>query len=172
MKLLSWNCRGVGNCRFRRSCKELLRQQRSDAFCLLETKTSSDLPSMAFISRLGFDKNFQIPSSGFAGGLWLFWKSNSIPLDVISSTNQSIHYSFFQESKRVHVSFVYARPNPRLKTLLWRDLETFAGMSDSPWFILGDWNEIGSTDDIFPASPASLSRGLRFRNSLDTCNLM
>ena len=157
MKFISWNCRGVGNCRFRHSCKDLLRQQRSDVICFLETKTSSDLPSMSFITRLGFDKNFQIPSSGFAGGLWLFWKSNSVSLEVISSTNQSIHCSFMQELKRVHVSFVYARPNPRLKSLLWRDLENFAVGITTPWFVLGDWNDISSTEDVFPVSPAALS---------------
>ena len=172
MKFIAWNCREVGNCRFRRSCKELLRQQQPDAICFLETKASSDLASMSFLARLGFDRNFQIPSSGFAGGLWLFWKSNTVALDILSSTNQSIHCSFLQDAKRVLVSFVYARPNPRLKTLLWNDLGNFAGTINSPWFILGDWNEIGSSTDVFPTSPAALSRALRFRQSLDACNLM
>jgi len=138
MKFISWNCRGVGNPRFRRSCKDLLRQQRPDVICFLETKASSDLISMSFLSRFGFDKNFQIPSAGFAGGLWLFWNSNSVALDILASTNQSIHCSFMQESKPVFVSFIYARPNPRLKELLWRDLENFSGTINAPWFVLGD----------------------------------
>ena len=127
---------------------------------------------MSFMTRFGFDRNFQISFAGFAGGLWLFWKSNIVSLDVLSSTNQSIHCSFLQDLKQVYVSFIYARPNPRLKTMLWRDLENFAGMINSPWFFLGDWNEFSSTAEVFPVSPGALSRGLRFRDSLESCNLM
>ena len=141
MKVISWNCRGVGNAQFRRACKDLLRNQRPDAICFLETKASSDLPSMSFMNRFGYQNNFQIPSSGFAGGLWLFWKNNSLPLDIVSSTNQSIHCSFLQDSRRFFISFIYARPNPRMKSLLWCDLKNFAAgilTTPAPWIALGD----------------------------------
>ena len=172
MKFISWNCQGVENSNFRRSCTDLIRQHRPDAICFLETKATSDLPSISFLTRLGFDQNFQIPAAGFAGGLWLFWKSTSISLDIIASTNQTIHCSFLQGSNRINASFVYARPNPRLKALLWTDLQSLASTISSPWFVIGDWNEIGAVDHVFPASSASITRGIRFRNALDSCNLM
>ena len=142
MKVISWNCRGVGNSRFRRACKDVLRHHRPDAICLLETKASAALSSLPFMIRLGFDKNYQIPSAGFAGGLWLFWQSNSVQIDILCSTNQSIHCSLMQGAQQLLLSFVYARPNPRLKAMLWRDLENFAVATTQgntvPWFILGD----------------------------------
>ena len=135
MRFISWNCRGVRNSRFRRSCKDLLRQQQPDVMCFLETKTSSDISSMRFMPSLGFDKNYQVPAAGFAGGLWVFWKSNKINLEVVFSTSQLVNCSFLQNNKLVFITFVYVQPNPRHKDMFWKDLNNISVVISSPWTV-------------------------------------
>ncbi|GLT28692.1 hypothetical protein SLA2020_036040 [Shorea laevis] len=57
------------NSSFQRDCKEMLRVQKPDIICFLETKADSSSRAMQFMLHFGYDKQFQVPSSGFAGGL-------------------------------------------------------------------------------------------------------
>ena len=126
MKFLSWNCRGVRNDEFRRACNDIILINKLDVVCFLETKSSSNLASLNFMRSLGFDMNFQVPPVGFAGGLWLFWKSGKILLDVLSSTDHYIHCSVMQGSRKSLLSFAYVQPHDRLKNQVWRDLALFS----------------------------------------------
>lgn len=74
MKIISWNCRGVGNDDFRLSCKDMLRVNNPDVICFLETKTADNPRFLNFMKSRGFDADFPVP-------------------DVLSSTTQLIHCS-------------------------------------------------------------------------------
>lgn len=90
---------------------------RPEAICFLETKAlAQSNPDLRFMLGLGYNNDFQIPSLGFVGGLWFFWNSNSVVLDVLSSTNQFIHCSFFQGSREGLITFAYVQPRSSLKT--------------------------------------------------------
>lgn len=107
MMFISWNCRGVRKRWFRHSCIELLRKQKPGVICFLETKTS-DSSYLCFMSAFGYNKDYQVPTAGLAGGIWVFfWNSNNINLEIVSSTNQLIHCSFLQDNKVLYLTFVY-----------------------------------------------------------------
>lgn len=126
MKFISWNCRGIGNPRFRRHVKDLYRMQRPDMLCLLETRSCSsvvdDIPVM-----LGFHNNFRVPSDGFAGGLWVMWNNNGFTALAVGSSSQSIHMCVRENGKATWLlSFCYVRPQRVFKDIFWCDLQEFS----------------------------------------------
>ncbi|GLT78264.1 hypothetical protein SLA2020_498040 [Shorea laevis] len=116
MKIVTWNSCGVRHAPFRRECKELLKMHKPDVICFLETKVDEESLDLCFMLRFDFDKQFKIPSLGRAGGLWLFWKSLSVDLEVLSSTNQAIHYSLKRQRITFTVTFVYVQLHSAMKT--------------------------------------------------------
>ncbi|GLT94242.1 hypothetical protein SLE2022_119940 [Rubroshorea leprosula] len=65
--------------------------------------------------KFGFDKQHMVHSFGRAGGLWLFWKSSSLDLEVIVSTTQTIHCSINGQRTSFSITFVYVQPHSTMK---------------------------------------------------------
>ena len=88
MKILSWNCQGLGNPWTGRSLRKIVREQAPNVCFLMETwldkdgieKLYGDLP---FPNKIILKK----PNSG--GGLALLWK-NDIRIDLINFTDNHI----------------------------------------------------------------------------------
>ncbi|GLU16375.1 hypothetical protein SLE2022_328130 [Rubroshorea leprosula] len=172
MKILTWNCRGVNNSSFRRDCKEMLRVQKPDVICFLETKADSSSRAMQFMLHFGYDKQFQVPSSGFAGGLWLFWKSSIANLHVFSSSPQAIHCIVNNGSGDWLLSLVYVRPQCNYKEAFWTDMESRSASISSSWVVMGDLNDVLSSDEVFPHRSSIFRRAQHLNQILDRCNLI
>lgn len=126
MKIVSWNCRGIGNSRFRRFVQDMCRVHRPDFLCLLETRSNSssvmDIPNL-----LHFQNNFRVHSDGFSGSLWVMWNNVGFQATVIGSSSQAIHMCVSDRDKEPWVlSFCYVRPHSDSKSQFWRDMEIFS----------------------------------------------
>lgn len=76
MKLLSWNCQGLGNPRTVQALRRLIVAQGPTIVFLSETRCSrSYFSSLSF--HLGFDGLFVVDACGRSGGLCLLWKKES-----------------------------------------------------------------------------------------------
>lgn len=65
MKIVCWNCRGVGNDNFRRSTQDLIRMHHPSAISFVEIKYSSNSTApLRFMNNLGFNRNYQVPVTG------------------------------------------------------------------------------------------------------------
>ena len=73
MKVLSWNCRGLGNAAAVRALLDVQRACNSEVMFLSETYLES-YPSECLRKRLHMDQKFVCPGDGRKGGLILFWK--------------------------------------------------------------------------------------------------
>lgn len=117
MKVIVWNCRGLGNPKVRRNIKELCRMYKPDVLCLLETRSNSAF-TMSLPNSLPFEENHRVPSDGYAGGLWLFWSDKGFSINVLGDDRQFIHTEVAMPGKEPWVlSFAYVRPNSQDKTL-------------------------------------------------------
>ncbi|GLT50394.1 hypothetical protein SLA2020_238810 [Shorea laevis] len=171
MKIMSWNSRGVHYSLFRREVKELLSTHRPEIICFMETKAEFGSSALNFMRRRGYDCQFQVPASGFAGGLWLFWKS-STHLSIIFSTSQSIHCSVLFRGSSFFMVFAYIKPQDQCKDVFWQHMHEWMGERSGACVLMGDLNDIASMDEVSPRTTSIYHRAQRFRNRLDYCGLM
>jgi exonuclease III len=92
MKLLSWNCQGIGNPKTVRAFSKLITNHCPDIIFLMETKVLS--ARSTFLSRFKDVYNvYQVDCTttggGRAGGLLLLWNSCNVDLTII---NQDFNY--------------------------------------------------------------------------------
>src|SRR5215216_4166019 len=80
MKILSWNCRGIGDPATVRELRDLVEISTPTILCLVETQLQkSRVEGLCF--SLGFDFSFGVGSSGRSGGICILWK-NSVDLAI------------------------------------------------------------------------------------------
>ncbi|KAI7993906.1 hypothetical protein LOK49_LG11G02221 [Camellia lanceoleosa] len=86
VKILIWNCRGVGNNTFRRHMRDLLRTQNPRILILMETKvTYSSIWN--FFNNLGFTASTIVDPIGKAGGIWVIWDTAQVTIRVSTASN-------------------------------------------------------------------------------------
>ncbi|KAL9674569.1 hypothetical protein QQ045_030841 [Rhodiola kirilowii] len=76
MKLLGWNCQGLGGPRADRALKEVLKSSQPQILGLIETKLRNCRWDL-LRSQLGFRCCFAVEREGMSGGLALLWKKDS-----------------------------------------------------------------------------------------------
>ena len=76
MKILAWNCRGLGN---RRAVQELVDiVQTQDPIIVFLSETWSSKEHMKWVrDRIQFDGCFMVPADDRGGGLALLWKART-----------------------------------------------------------------------------------------------
>ncbi|KAF4393544.1 hypothetical protein F8388_023348 [Cannabis sativa] len=167
MKLLSWNCRGLGNPRAKKALRNLIRDQDPDVLFLMETKLVHRRMDGVW-RRLGFAGGVVVGSSGAAGGLCLCWKEG-IEIEVVSSTPSTITARFSRVlNGPVWTCFcVYAPPYRGERVTFWENLSIEVAAVVEPWVVVGDLNLILDQAEKVGGSPPARSDCQIFRDFLD-----
>ena len=75
---------------FKKTALDLIEWHQPAIFVITETRI--DGPRADFIIRgLPFDGAYSTETIGFAGGIWLLWRSDLVEMDILSATEQEIH---------------------------------------------------------------------------------
>ena len=72
MRILSWNCRGLGNPFAILQCQQEARDYKPDFMILMETKLVQG-KGRDIWNRCGFIDGWEVPRVGLSGGLFLAW---------------------------------------------------------------------------------------------------
>nr|BAE79385.1 unnamed protein product [Ipomoea batatas] len=171
MRILSWNCRGIANSRVRRFVKDLLSTTKADALCLLEIRSSKAEKMIALASRLGLTNHFIVNPLGFAGGLLLLWKP-ALNLSVISHNSQAIHTLASHRLGNCFITFAYIRPNTFAKCRFWEYCKQLANSIQSPWMVVGDLNDIATSDEQWGSSSLNYTSLQNFVDAYSDCGLL
>lgn len=67
---------------------------------------------------------------------------------------------------------IYASPRIVECSCLWSNLSVVAKLYKLSWVMLGDFNEVLSSNDKFGGNPICISQALRFKECLDDCGMM
>ena len=84
LRIISWNCRGLGNPRSVRALHDLVRCWNPKIVFLMETKSKKNRMER-IKNRIGFANGLIVPSVGRSGGIALLW-TREISLEVKSYT--------------------------------------------------------------------------------------
>ena len=90
MDLLIWNYRGTMKPEFRKTVMDLVEWHSSILMVITKTRMSG-AKAEEIIEALPFDGHAVSDTIGFAGGIWLLWRSNLVQVDVLVATKQEIH---------------------------------------------------------------------------------
>ena len=140
--ILVWNCRGVGNKSFVSHAKTAISGCYPDFMVLLETRIASSRGS-TILKELGFDNWELVEGNGFAGGIWMAWKSYCVNIEIIQKHFQFLHIRIKPVSGVSWLfTAVYANPNISLRAELWNELQSISKNCREEWLIVGDFNDI------------------------------
>lgn len=146
MKLLCWNCRGLGQTLTVRTIFHLVYDHSPDILFLSETKTNVVSINKLF-SKLGFSCYFGVDAIGFSGGLRIGWKS-FLSLPCFASSPNFVFTSILDELGLFwFCGFIYGHPVLDLTVNVWSSLSAFISSNSGPLLLCGDFNQVLSPRD-------------------------
>lgn len=109
MRLLCWNCRGLGSSSTV-SHGERLTQKLKPGFIFLFETHSKEKKVIQILSKWGFEQSLEVPRSSLSGGLVLGW-ADTFQLQVIFQSKNLIHVDTCDEKgDQCFITFLYGRP--------------------------------------------------------------
>lgn len=171
MKLLSWNCRGLGNLSTVRILGDLIKSHNPMLVFLSETLVDATVVTDLSL-KFGFVDCFAIDRVGRGGGLAVMWRHN-VDCRVVSHSNNHIDLYFNENGIQAwRLSCYYGYPERSRRYEAWDFIRNLAQDISVPWCIFGDFNDMlyASYKKGEHPHPQSLLNG--FRGTIDDCNLM
>ncbi|XP_060969677.1 uncharacterized protein LOC133036919 [Cannabis sativa] len=149
MKVLAWNCRGLGNSTTVRQLANLVRQHKPEVLVLSETRLPQDKFSRTCI-RLHFEHSHYVPPVGLSGGLGICWMkgvncniklaNKHVIIGEISSDPPGCLWQLYG---------TYGPPHRDQKEVFWKHLGDLAINATNPILLLGDMNGTLRDSDCF-----------------------
>ena len=170
MKALSLNCRGLGNQATVAELHGLVKLEVPKLVFLMETRLP--VRRLEFLRvKLGMYGCFGVDRRRLGGGLALLWDA-SITIHIQSYSPYHIDTHVFQEDNVAwRFTGFYGHPETALRIRSWSLLRCLHGLSDKPWLVLGDFNEIMALEEKCGREDRSFRQMARFREALSDCSL-
>jgi hypothetical protein len=122
--------------------------------------------------KMGMRGCFGVDRRRYGGGLALLWYA-CVTVHIQSYSPSHIDAHVFQDDgiSRCFTGF-YGHPKTALQYLSWALLLSFHALSDKPWVVLGDFNEILALKEKQGCEDKSFHQMAGFQDVLTNCSLM
>jgi len=146
MSIISWNCRGIGSPSTIPNIKYQLRTYKPDGIILYETMTTlNKIEELKYL--LGYDFCVAFDREGRRGGIAFLWRE-SLNCNI---TNYSLNHIDIEINDLRHgkwrLTGFYGYPEGSRRKASWDFLRHLSRMSNLPWCIIGDFNDILSASE-------------------------
>jgi exonuclease III len=177
MKILSWNCQGLGNPRTVRALKKLLASHSPDLLFIMETKLVNS--KFQFITN-NFESysvksvNCTTSGGGKAGGIALIWNHCTIMVDIINFDFNYFDVLISTDSNpnKWRATGLYGYPQQQNKLLTCRLISDLSEVNNHPqWLVFGDFNILLSDEEKLGGNLIDPNTTNSFRNILSICDL-
>ncbi|KAL9671576.1 hypothetical protein QQ045_009146 [Rhodiola kirilowii] len=169
MKILSWNCRGLGNPRSVRALSDLVRSSGPHVVGLIETKLQRG--KLEWLKRkVGFSNGVEVARTCLGGGLMLLWRPE-IQIALKSFSRYHIDV-WIGEGDGFRLTIFYGCPITGRREETWNLLRSLKeGGQGLPWLVLGDFNEILFSWEYRGSRVCGEWQMRRFREAVEDCEL-
>lgn len=168
MRLLSWNCRGLGKPQAVRELTDLVRVHKPRIVGLMETKIDRCRLD-AIRQRLGF-KFGVFDREGIAGGLSLWWKEG-MDIQVLSYSKFHIDV-WVEQNNPFRATLFYGSPIAHRRASSWNLLRQLHSRHAGPWIIFGDFNEVCFSWEVRSNRIRGEWQMRSFREGINDCGLV
>ncbi|CAN6710400.1 unnamed protein product [Malus baccata var. baccata] len=163
MKLITWNCQGIGGDLTVDNLLESNRLHTPDIVILLETKNKSY--RYEFLKRrLGLDYMFAVEPQGLSGGLCVFWKDGS-QVTLLKAEEFVIEVKIWDGNlnKQWRLFAIYASTDEKKRKEQWTRLGKRIEQDRDCCLLIGDFNDILCNEEKEGGNyrPASSMRDFR-----------
>lgn len=146
MKVFSWNVREICSTSRQRVIRDWVNTNRPVIGAILETRSSQENSDAILLSTFPGWRSETNYSESDMGRIWVVWNS-SLSVIIYKKTAQMILCGVLDPATNVSFSaaFVYGFNTVSQRIELWRDiteLSTSTPLRNSPWVLLGDFNQI------------------------------
>jgi len=117
-----------------------------------------------FVGHFGYKNLTTVDPIGFSGGLAFFY-NNDFNVSIIFQSNRLIDIEAVHKGKTNNLTFIYGDPVPKNIDQVWERLTRIGTTRDTPWFLIGDFNELTGNHEKRGGS-------LRYASSFIPSNLM
>lgn len=162
MKILCWNVRGISNPRTFRVVKDVIRRRNPDIIFLSEVRCEQ--------SRLVSLKTSLNLTQGAGGGICILW-NDKVSISVVSSSWHFIDTKISYDSYSWRFTGFYGHPEVHNRRESWNLLRSLSNVSNEPWLVGGDLNEIMWQKEKKGGKPRNSNQLLEFREALSDCGL-
>ncbi|XP_030964070.1 uncharacterized protein LOC115985243 [Quercus lobata] len=170
MKILSWNCQGLGNPWTVRSLRDIVRVQAPTVCFLMETRLDKE----GFDRQLGdlpFPNKIIVKQPNSGGGLALIWRAG-VQMELINFTMNHILVKVTAEDGFVwFLTGFYGWPEACQRGKSWALLNHLRSFVDGPWVCIGDFNAILNSSEKLSNTPPQQRLMDDFRQALDMVHL-
>lgn len=144
MRLLHWNCQGLGSPLTIPHLKDIRRQYNPDIMLLVETKNVNSLVQ-SLATELGYGNVKIVPACGSSGGAAIFW-NNRVKISFLNDpilyhTNMCVE----DGTKTFWLSYIYGNPVTKYRQKQWLNIiesESAEFLQGKPRLMIGDFNDI------------------------------
>ncbi|KAI5671761.1 hypothetical protein M9H77_12125 [Catharanthus roseus] len=139
--ILFWNCRGATSDVFLNSLLNMLRRHNPTILLLVKTRTQ-EYRAGTILSNSQLDFVAISEVSGHVGGIWTFWSSTKINIQVASIFDQVI-VSLVLKGQKVDwmLTPIYVSPHSVVRSGLWQCTMKLRQCNNVPWLLVGDMNQ-------------------------------
>lgn len=123
MRLVSWNCRGLGSPSTIPQLRESLRLYKPELVFLCETKRSKGFVGTV-CKKLGWgDRWYEVDPEGRSGGLLVGWGHDVIVHQILGcSYSVEVEFETPETKGKIWAIFIYASIKEKLRSEQWREL--------------------------------------------------
>lgn len=144
MKLLHWNCQGLGGDLTIPHLKDIRKSHNPDVILLVETKhVDSYVKQLA--KDLGYQNVFVVSANGSSGGVAVFW-SERVRITMLDNPTLYCTNMCIQDGTNTFwMSYIYGNPVAKYRKEQWNGLiqsEIAGYLKDKPRLLVGDFNDI------------------------------
>ncbi|XP_075665089.1 uncharacterized protein LOC142634697 [Castanea sativa] len=171
MRLLSWNCQGLGNCWTVRSLHDLVKDHVPNVCFLMETRLDRD-GFMKHCRDLAYLNILIVKKRDSGGGLALLWKEE-VRLEVINYTENHVLVKVVEVDGFLwFLTGFYGWPELSQKHKSWALLRHLYSLVTGPWCCIGDFNAFLHSSEKLSTYPPQVRQMDEFRAVLEDCHLI